>query len=184
MCPPTKKPPAVTAGGRFPTRSSISSRSTYPPHRRPIHLFPFWLRPAAARHQPRTQLLTLLIRQQVLDRIQHHRIRPRQPIRPSIAAIHPLTTTWCHCAMQRTHHAISVPPDRQLPAVGHVDPLNTPSHFRHRPISHQRCASSSSSQHRRHCFPIRPQRTFSDHQHPAVQRCGAAPCAPPTEMPP
>lgn len=73
-----------------------------------------WPRPAT--QQPGLQLGTLLSCQQVVDRIEHHGIRPSQPIRPPAATVIPTSTTRGQCHSQAVEHP-QPPPDRKPPAV-------------------------------------------------------------------
>jgi hypothetical protein len=62
------------------------------------------------------QLSPLLTAQQVMDRIEHHGVRPGQPIRPPATAVLPPATTrgQGHCQAVEPPQP---PPERKPPAV-------------------------------------------------------------------
>ena len=112
-------------------------------------------RPQRATQQPCLQLSTLLRGQQVMNRIEHHGIRPGQPIRPPAAAILPPATTRGQGRCQAVEHP-QPPPNRKPPAVTSPDLLpikglvssNLPGLNRHGARRHGK-------QGRCHCIPAR-----------------------------
>ena len=78
--------------------------------------------PRRTAQQTRLQLDTLLWGQQVVDWIEHHGIRPGQPIRPPAAAIPPpgATRGQGHCQAVQLSRS---PPDRKPPTAAGPDLL-------------------------------------------------------------
>jgi len=109
--------------------------------------------PHRTAQQPCLQLDTLLRGQQVVDRIEHHRIRPGQPIRPPATAVLPPATTrgQGHCQAVQLPQ---LPPERKPPTAAGPNLLpikglvssNRPRLNRHGTRRH-------GEQNRCHCIP-------------------------------
>jgi hypothetical protein len=114
-------------------------------HRRP------W--PRRAPQQPCLQLGTLRRGQQVMDRIEHHGVRPGQPIRPPATAVVPTGTARGQGQGQAVELPPS-PPNRKPPAVAGPDLLSIKGLVKaHRPGLNWHGARCHGNQSQSHCIP-------------------------------